>query len=153
MDRKRNLLTPWKKAMKKKAPEPEPQPQTEPFEPVDSYDPDHDPFNDNCMCDACLAARAESAEDIDFLREVSGALPSWQLVTSAASENGSCQAETSALEVLGLGCLVNISRRHRNLDGSYTISESLAWCPGMKLITDGGGLTLGIQEGFKHPSR
>lgn len=43
---------------------------------------------------------------------------------------------TKAMEIPGRGCLVQVTTQQRNPDGSYAVSEALAYVPDVRIADD-----------------
>jgi len=57
----------------------------------------------------------------------------FQVLTKAWSESEGWMKSTKALEIKGLGCLVQVSTQQRNPDGTHSVAEALTFVPGVKL--------------------
>jgi len=67
----------------------------------------------------------------------------WRLMSKASSETQGWMKSAKAKEILGVGCLVQITTQQRNPDGSYAVAEAIAFVPGVRLVDDEhGGRTL-----------
>lgn len=62
----------------------------------------------------------------------------WQLITKASSEKEGWMKSTKAMDV-GNGCLVQMTTQQKNLDGSYSISETSTFIPNVDIKTDENG--------------
>ena len=59
----------------------------------------------------------------------------FKLLCKASSENEGWMKSTKAMEVPGIGCVVQVTTQQTNPDGSYAIAEALTFVPGA-VITD-----------------
>ena len=41
-----------------------------------------------------------------------------------------------AMDIPGVGCIVQVTTQQRNPDGSYAVSEALTFVPGVKIVDD-----------------
>lgn len=57
----------------------------------------------------------------------------WKLICKASSEREGWMKSTKAMEVPGIGCLVQVTTQQRNPDGSYSTSEAVAFAPGVRI--------------------
>lgn len=56
---------------------------------------------------------------------------SFRLICKASSQKQGWMKSTKALEIAGVGCLVQVTTQQRNADGSYAVAEALTWVPGI----------------------
>lgn len=57
-----------------------------------------------------------------------GDTDAWRLISRASSENEGWMSSTSAIQ-LNEGCLVGVTGQQRNPDGSYSLSDAVAFVP------------------------
>lgn len=57
----------------------------------------------------------------------------WVCLSKASSQAHGWKRSTKALEIVGAGCLVQVSSTQRNPDGTYTMADALQWLPGVSL--------------------
>lgn len=62
-----------------------------------------------------------------------------QLLCKASSESQGWMKSAKAMEVKGVGCLVQFTTQQRNIDGTYSIAETSSFLPGTKLRDDVNG--------------
>jgi len=60
----------------------------------------------------------------------------FQLICKASSENEGWMKSTKAMEIAGVGCLVQVTTQQRNEDGSYAVAEALTFVPGGRIFED-----------------
>ncbi len=64
---------------------------------------------------------------------------SFQLLCKASSEAEGWMKSTKAMNVEGLGCLVQVTTQQRNPDGSYSLAEALSFVPNAVIRDDVNG--------------
>ena len=64
---------------------------------------------------------------------------SWQLLCKASSEVEGWMKSTKAYEITGVGCLVQVTTQQRNMDGSYSVAEAVAFVPGVYIANRADG--------------
>lgn len=64
----------------------------------------------------------------------------FQLICKASSEAQGWMKSTKAMEIEGVGCVVQVSTQQRNPDGSYAVAEAVTFVPGVE-IADVYGVT------------
>ena len=62
---------------------------------------------------------------------------SFRLISKASSEAEGWMKSTKAMQIDGVGCVVQVTTQQRNPDGSYAIAEALTFVPGV--VVDGDG--------------
>jgi hypothetical protein len=63
----------------------------------------------------------------------------FQLLAKASSQKEGWMKSTKAMEISGLGCLVQVTTQQRNPDGSYAVAEALTFVPNVAIQTDSNG--------------
>lgn len=64
----------------------------------------------------------------------------FRLICKASSEKEGWMKSTKAMEIMGVGCVIQVTTQQRNPDGSYAVAEALTFVPGVHLEpSDGGG--------------
>jgi hypothetical protein len=66
--------------------------------------------------------------------EIFGNGDTWQLICKASSKTEGWMKSTKALEIDGVGCLVQVTTQQKNLDGSYAIAEAINFVRGVKIV-------------------
>lgn len=61
---------------------------------------------------------------------------SFQLLCKAWSEKEGWMKSTKAMEIEGVGCIVQVTTQQMNIDGSYVIAEALTFVPGVYVTFD-----------------
>lgn len=57
----------------------------------------------------------------------------FQLLCKASSQNEGWMKSTKAMEIPGIGCVVQVSTQQKNPDGSYTVAEAVTFVPGVEI--------------------
>lgn len=57
----------------------------------------------------------------------------FKLISKASSKSEGWMKSTKAMQIDGLGCVLQVSTQQKNPDGSYVISESLSYIPNTKI--------------------
>ena len=57
----------------------------------------------------------------------------FKLLCKASSEAEGWMKSTKAMEISGVGCLIQVTTQQKNLDGSYSIAEALSFVPNAKI--------------------
>jgi len=65
--------------------------------------------------------------------KVFGDVDLFQLLFKASSDAEGWMKSTKAMEVAGVGCVVQVTTQQKNPDGSYSVAESLVFVPGARI--------------------
>ena len=65
---------------------------------------------------------------------VFGNCDTFQLLCKAYSQEEGWMKSSKAMEVPGVGCVVQVTTQQRNPDGSYAIAEAVCFVPGVKIV-------------------
>lgn len=68
--------------------------------------------------------------------EVTGDGDLWQLLCKASSDSEGWMKSTKAMEVAGVGCIVQVTTQQRNPDGSYAVAEAVCFVPDASILTN-----------------
>jgi len=68
--------------------------------------------------------------------ETFGNCDMFQLLCKASSENEGWMKSTKAMEVEGVGCVVQVTTQQRNPDGSYAVAEAVTFVPQAVIVGD-----------------
>lgn len=68
----------------------------------------------------------DQVKDIQFW----GNGDTFQLICKASSEAEGWMKSTKAMEVSGIGCVIQVTTQQKGIDGTYTIAEALTFVPG-----------------------
>ena len=60
----------------------------------------------------------------------------FQLLAKASSEEEGWMKSTKAMQIDGVGCLVQVTTQQRNPDGSYSVAEALTFVPDVNIVPD-----------------
>lgn len=63
----------------------------------------------------------------------------FQLLCKASSEKEGWVKLTKAMEIPGIGCVVQVTTQQRNPDGSYSVAEAVTTVPGVTIVDDENG--------------
>jgi hypothetical protein len=74
----------------------------------------------------------KNVRDITFF----GNGDTFQLICKASSELEGWMKSTKAMEIPGVGCVVQVTTQQRNLDGSYSLAEAVTFVPGCRIAED-----------------
>jgi hypothetical protein len=79
--------------------------------------------------------------------QVFGNGDTFQLICKASSQSEGWMKSTKAMEIPGVGCVVQVTTQQRNPDGSYAVAEAVCFVPNVRIeITgaqnDGAGETV-----------
>jgi hypothetical protein len=64
----------------------------------------------------------------------------FKLICKASSENEGWMKSTKAMEIAGIGCVVQVTTQQRNPDGSYSVAEALTFVPGAYIVETEDGV-------------
>lgn len=68
--------------------------------------------------------------------KVIGNTDQFQLLCKASSQEQGWMKSTKAMEIPGVGCVVQVTTQQRNLDGSYACAEAVCFVPNVKIVAD-----------------
>lgn len=57
----------------------------------------------------------------------------FQLISKASSENEGFMKSTKAMEIKGVGCVVQVTTQQKNPDGSYSLSDAVTFVPNTQI--------------------
>lgn len=78
----------------------------------------------------------KNVPDIEFF----GDGDAFKLICKASSQSEGWMKSTKAMEIPGVGCIVQVTTQQRNPDGSYAIAEAVTCVPGAFIIEDENGV-------------
>lgn len=58
----------------------------------------------------------------------------FKLICKASSQAEGWMKSTKAMEIAGVGCVVQVTTQQRNPDGSYAVAEALTFVPGVSIV-------------------
>ncbi|GAJ06774.1 unnamed protein product [marine sediment metagenome] len=68
--------------------------------------------------------------------KVIGNTDNFKLLFKASSENEGWMKSTKAMQVDGVGCLIQITTQQKNVDGTYSLAEALVFMPNTRIVED-----------------
>ena len=74
-------------------------------------------------------------KNVSDLRKV-GNGDTFRLLCKASSEQEGWMKSTKALQIGGVGCVLQVTTQQRNPDGSYAVAEAVTFVPGVMLVED-----------------
>lgn len=60
----------------------------------------------------------------------------FKLISKASSQAEGWMKSTKAMEIVGVGCVVQVTTQQRNPDGSYAVAEAVTFVPGVRIVED-----------------
>jgi hypothetical protein len=74
----------------------------------------------------------------------------FQLLCKASSSKQGWMKSSKAMEIPGIGCIVQVTTQQRNRDGSHAVAEAACFIPGVRVVPDvNGGRKLAPPPPFK----
>lgn len=61
----------------------------------------------------------------------------FQLICKASSQAEGWMKSTKAMQIDGVGCVVQVTTQQKNPDGSYSVAEALTFVPGVRVVPTG----------------
>ena len=61
----------------------------------------------------------------------------FRLLSKASSKEQGWMKSTKAMEIAGVGCVVQVTTHQRNHDGTNSVAEAVAFVPGVTIADDG----------------
>lgn len=58
------------------------------------------------------------------------------LLSKASSASEGWMKSTKAMQIKGVGCVVQVTTQQKNPDGSYSVAEALTFVPGVEICSD-----------------
>jgi hypothetical protein len=58
----------------------------------------------------------------------------WKLLSKASSENEGWMKSSKAMEIKGVGCVVQVTTQQKGSDGSYAVAEAVAFVPNVHIV-------------------
>lgn len=74
-------------------------------------------------------------KNVSDLRKV-GNGDTFCLLCKASSEQEGWMKSTKALQIDGVGCVLQVTTQQRNPDGSYAVAEAATFVPGVMIVED-----------------
>lgn len=82
-------------------------------------------MKDKTLYNSDVSGARQNVPDI----KVFGDGDTFKLICKASSQSEGWMKSTKAMEILGVGCVVQVTTQQRNPDGSYVIAEALTFVP------------------------
>lgn len=92
----------------------------------------NDPLTPKTLENSDVSGARVNVPDI----KVVGNGDSFRLLCKASSKNEGWMKSTKALEIPGVGAVVQVTTQQRNADGSYAVAEALTFVPGVRILGD-----------------
>ena len=73
---------------------------------------------------------SKNVKDIQFW----GNGDTFKLISKASSQNEGWMKSTKAMEITGLGCVVQVTTQQKNADLSYSIAEAVTFVPHCRIM-------------------
>lgn len=61
----------------------------------------------------------------------------FKLLCKASSKSQGWMKSTKAMEIPGVGCVVQVTTQQQNGNNSYSLSDAVTFVPGVKIVEDG----------------
>src|ERR1700748_3192213 len=74
----------------------------------------------------------ENVKDITFW----GNGDLFKLISKASSANEGWMKSTKAMEVVGVGCVVQVTTQQKGLGGTYAVAEAVTFVPGVTIMEE-----------------
>jgi len=58
----------------------------------------------------------------------------FKLLSKASSESEGWMKSTKAMQIEGIGCVVQVTTQQRNVDCTYSVAEAVTFVPGVKIV-------------------
>lgn len=58
----------------------------------------------------------------------------FRLISKASSQAQGWMKSTKAMQIDGVGCVVQVTTQQRNIDGSYAVAEAVCFVPGVEVV-------------------
>lgn len=68
--------------------------------------------------------------DVNFF----GNADTFKLICKASSEEEGWMKSTKAMEIKGIGCVVQVTTQQQNENASYSVAEAITFVPGVKIV-------------------
>ena len=60
----------------------------------------------------------------------------FRLLCKASSKNEGWMKSSKAMEINGIGCIVQVTTQQKNENGSYSIAEAITFVPNVRIVDD-----------------
>lgn len=75
----------------------------------------------------------------------------FKLLSKASSEAEGWMKSTKAMDIAGVGCVVQVTTQQRNPDGSYAVAEAVCFVPGVSIIAEYANADFDPEDEFDDP--
>lgn len=89
-------------------------------------------MNDKTLNNADVSGARQNVPDI----KVVGNGDMFRLLCKASSQQEGWMKSTKAMEIPGVGCIVQVTTQQKNQDGSYAVAEAVTFVPCVKIVDD-----------------
>ena len=89
-------------------------------------------MNEKTLHNSDISGARQNVKDIQIV----GNGDTFQLICKASSQEEGWMKSTKAMEIYGVGCVVQVTTQQRNPDGSYAVAEALTFVPGVTIRND-----------------
>ena len=89
-------------------------------------------MNEKTLHNSDISGARQNVKDIQIV----GNGDTFQLICKASSQAEGWMKSTKAMEIKGVGCVVQVTTQQRNPDGTYSVAEALTFVPGVKIVAD-----------------
>lgn len=90
---------------------------------------------DKTLTNGTAGETREQVKDI----QIRGNGDMFQLLCKASSESEGWMKSTKAMEIPGVGCVVQVTTQQRNPDKSYAVAEAVTFVPHVRICEDSHG--------------
>jgi len=71
----------------------------------------------------------ENVKDIVFWGDGN----TFKLISKASSQNEGWMKSSKAMEIEGVGCVVQVTTQQKGVDGTYAVAEAVTFVPGVRI--------------------
>lgn len=75
----------------------------------------------------------DTNKNVDDL-QVYGNENTFQLICETSNKKEGWMKSTKAMHIIGVGCVLQVTTKQRNKDGSYSIAEAITFVPGVNIV-------------------
>jgi len=90
------------------------------------------PIGKKTLHNSDVSGAKKNVKDI----EIFGDGDMFRLLCKASSAGEGWMKSTKALEIEGVGCVVQVTTQQENPDASYSVAEAVTFVPGVKIVED-----------------
>jgi hypothetical protein len=89
-------------------------------------------MTEKTLCNSDVSGTRKNVPDV----KVVGNGDMFRLLCKASSQNEGWMKSSKAMEIAGVGCVVQVTTQQKNPDGSYSVSDAVTFVPGVKIVDD-----------------